>query len=286
MKAFFDKLFSFKFSAKRVIYAIVLIVVFCIIGLLVDRLHKYLDTPEMKFKKYEEMLASKIDLNDKIFIDIQDYDLNKDGILDYIAISGKPSTELYSNLNVIFVDGKTDEILKYNTRKEFATNVELDIYEDKDTEYIFVRDSSSGNVILLRLKEDKFENIIKNSFGDTFKGYTIDMEFDRKDLNKLNVSLDSYGKEYLPDNDKIYTLDFKDKNIDLNNYRGTYNLDKFQKIELKDIDNDGIFELVTTQYMLYLYKDEDGIQDNLGNVTIIFKYEDGKYVFDKVDVSI
>lgn len=286
MKAFFDKLFSFKFSAKRVIYAIVLIVAFCIIGLLVDRLHKYLDTPEMKFKKYEEMLASKIDLNDKIFIDIQDYDLNKDGILDYIAISGKPSTELYSNLDVIFVDGKTDEIFKYNTRKEFATNVELDIYEDKDTEYIFVRDSSSGNVILLRLKENKFENIIKNSFGDTFKGYTIDMEFDRKDLNKLNVSLDSYGKEYLPDDDKIYTLDFKDKNIDLNNYRGTYNLDKFQKIELKDIDNDGIFELVTTQYMLYLYKDEDGIQDNLGNVTIIFKYEDGKYVFDKVDVSI
>lgn len=286
MKAFFDKLFSFKFSAKRVIYAIVLIVAFCIIGVLVDKLHKYLDTPEMKFKKYEEMLASKIDLNDKVFIDIQDYDLNKDGILDYIAISGKPSTELYSNLDVIFVDGKTDEILKYNTRKEFATNVDLDIYEDKDTEYIFVRDSSSGNVILLRLKENKFENIIKNSFGDTFKGYTIHMEFDKKDLNKLNVSLDSYGKEYLLDDNKTYTLDFKDKNIDLNNYRGTYNLDKFQKIELKDIDNDGIFELVTTQYMLYLYKDEEGIQDNLGNVTIIFKYEDGKYVFDKVDVSI
>ena len=153
-------------------------------------------------------------------------------------------------------------------------------------EYVFVRDISSGNVILLRLKENKLYNIIENSFGDTFKGYTIDMEFDKKDPYILNISLDSYGKEYLKESDKIYKLDFKDKNIDLNNYRSTYNLDKFQKVELKDIDSDGIFELVASQYILYLYKDVEGNYDNLGRISTTFKYIDDKFEFDNVKVEI
>jgi len=286
MKSFFKKIFSFKFSKKRIIIAIVLVISFVIIGIAVDRIYKYFDTPEANYKKYEEKLEAKIDLKDKIFISIQRYDLDKDGVDDYIAISGKPNTEQYSNLDVMFLNGKTDEVLKYNTKLEFAKNVKLDIYEDKDMEYVFVRDISSGNVILLRLKENKLYNIIENSFGDTFKGYTIDMEFDKKDPYILNISLDSYGKEYLKESDKIYKLDFKDKNIDLNNYRSTYNLDKFQKVELKDIDSDGIFELVASQYILYLYKDVEGNYDNLGRISTTFKYIDDKFEFDNVKVEI
>lgn len=286
MKSFFKKLFSFRFTKKRVLIAILLVIGFIVIGIVVDRIYKYFDTPESNYKKDEKKLESKIDLKDKIFIDIKRYDLDKDGIEDYVAISGKQNTEQYSNLDVIFLNGKTDEILKYSSKKEFAKNVELDIYEDKDKEYIFIRDTSSGNVLLLRLKENEFENIINNSFGDTFKGYTIDMVFDEKDQNVLNISLDNYGKEYLKSSDKTYKLDFKDKNVDLNNYRGTYNLDKFQKVELKDLDNDGIFELVASQYILYLYKNVEDCEDNLGIISTTFKYIDDKFVFDNVKVEI
>lgn len=296
MKSFFKNLFSFKFTVKRFLIAILLILIFVIVGVSVDKIYKYLETPEKLSEKYERELKRNVELDTKEVIQIQKYDFNNDRVKDYIAIIGNPETgtgnsyskniELYSDLDIIFLNGKSNEVLKYSTKKDFATNVTFNIYEDKDTEYIFVTDSSSGNVVMLKLEENNFINIIKNSFGDTFNGYTIDMSFDKDDKNKLNVNLDNYGKSYLPEDTKTYTLDFTDKNIDLKKYRQTYNLDKFTKFELKDIDSDGIFELVTSQYMLYLYKEAENMQANLGNVIIIFKYKDGKYKFDKVSVEI
>lgn len=292
MKSFFNKI-SFKFTFKRFLLAILLIIVLVIIGVVVDKTYEYYGTPEKLSEKYEKELKKKIELDGKDVIKVQKYDFNKDGVKDYIAITGKPKTdsisgnvELYSSLDIIFFNNKSDEVLKYNTKKNFASNVTFDIYEDKDTEYIFVSDTSSGNVAMIKLEENKLIDIIKNSFGLNFKGYTIDMSFDKEDENKLNITLDNYGKSYLPEDNKTYTLDFTEKNVDLEKYRQTYNLDRFTTFELKDINSDGVFELVTSQYMLYLYKEAEGMQANLGNVSITFKYKNGKYEFNKVNVEI
>lgn len=289
MKSFFKDLFSFKFSTKRLILAIALVVIFVIVGIVVDMVYKHYDTP----KKYEKEIESKLELNDKEIIKSQKYDLNLDGINDYIAIIGKPKkndesniTELYLNLEVIFIDGNSDKVIRYDTKKNFTSNVTFEVTQDKVYDYIFVTDSSDGNVAMLKLKENKFIDIIKESFGENFNGYTIDMNFDKEDSTKLNVTLDNYNKSYLESNDKVYVLDFSDVCDNLDKYRQTYNLDKFQKIELKDVNSDGVFELVTTQYILYLYKEADDMTDNLGNVTTTFRYENGKYKFDKVEVSI
>lgn len=293
MKSFFKKIFSFKFTLKRFLLAILLIVVFVFVGILVDRMYQYYESPEKLSERYEKELVKRLDLGDKKIIEVQKYDLNNDGIKDYVAISGKPkfdnnstNIELYSNVDIMFLDGKSNEVVKKSTGKNFAENVTLKICEDKDTEYIFVKDSSSGNIEILKLNENKFIDIIKNSFGDSFHGYTLNMDFDKEDKNKLNVTLDNYGKSYLPKSTKVYTLDFTDENVDLEKYRQTYNLDQFTNFELKDIDSDGTLELITGQHMLYLYKEAENMKPNLGNVSVIFKYQDGKYKFSKVSVEI
>lgn len=297
MKSFLKNLFSFKFTKKRLILAIILVITFCIIGIIVDRVYKYYETPEEKSKKYEKEIEGKIDIGNKEIIQVQKYDFNRDGIKDYVAIVGIPQNggmnyninngiESYSSLDVVFINNKTKEILTYNSNKDFAGNVTFDVYEDKDMEYIFVTDNSSGNILMLMLKENELIDIISESFGDMFNGYTIEMSFDDNDKNKLNLVLDCYGKSYLSDESKMYTLDFTDKNIDLEKYRQTYNLDKFTKFELKDIDNDGRLEILAYQYSMYLFKEAENMPSNIGKITTIFKYKDGKYVFNKVNVEI
>lgn len=294
MKAFLDKLLSlrFEFTKKRVKLALVLIIIFIFIATMVELVHKYNNTYQRLQVRYEKELRKNVELEDKEAIKIEKYDLNLDGFEDYIALIGKKKIdslgnvlELYSSVDLIFLDGKSNESIKYSTGKEFDLNVTFQIYEQKDQKNILITDETSGNVYLLKLENDKFIDIINESFGDKFSGYTINAEFNKDDNQKMDVKLDGFGKSYLPQVEENYTLDFDEDDINLENYRQTYNLDKFSKIQLIDTDEDGILELVTTQYVLYLYKEVENKGSNLGLVKVIFKFEDGKYKAEKVSVE-
>ncbi len=290
MLEFFKNLFSFRITKNRIIVAILLIIFLSILALIASTIYRF-EKPQLVKEDFMTRLENSESIENKEVIKIEEYDLDDDKIHDYISIVGNPVTseastdtiEAYSDLKVIFISGSTNEVIEYNTKKKFSASVELYIYKDNNNKYVFVKDETAGNVVVLMLKDNKFEDLIKNSFGNTFNGYTINTKINK---NNVKVTLDNYGISYLPTDDNTYTLDFKDKGIDIEKYRETYNLNTFSAFDLIDTDNDGTFELITKQYILYLYKDGEGLEKNLGNVIITFKNTKGKYKFNKIDVEL
>ena len=154
---------------KKIIMAVFLIGILSVVGFSVYGLNKFFNSPEMLTKKYSEELGDVISLEEKqkVIRVIKDY-IDNDEIEDYIVLFGiekysdvsavegaAPNLESYSNVGIQYINGENTEIIKYDTGKTFDVNVEMSVEVDLDINYIFVSDSNSGNMCLLKLDDEK-----------------------------------------------------------------------------------------------------------------------------------
>ncbi len=286
---------GFSFSFKRLKKALLLITLFTLIGLSIYFLNKYEDSEIGLKKLYEKEISGKIDIEDNSIIRIYKKDINEDNNLDFVFIMGKEkrsgtdtlnsTLEMYNEVTFVVIDGKTNDIIKYDTKTSFEPDVTLKIIEDENDRYFLISDYS-GNIDLIKIKDNKVIDIIGNTTSKEFLGYTIDTIRDEGNPNILTVKLDNYGKDYLKEYKDVKSLDFTNSKLDLKKYRETYLRDKFSKFEFKDINNDGILELVTTQYILYSLDDSITTNKTIGKVEVYFNIKEDKLVYNKIEINI
>lgn len=286
---------GFTFSFKRLKKAIMLVILFSLIGIGIHFLYKFRTSESGLKMLYEKEISSKLDIGDNTIIRIYKKDINNDKSLDYVLIMGKEqrsgdntlnsTLELYKNVYFVIIDGKTNEIKEYDTKTDYKAEVSLKIVEDEKNSYFLISDYS-GNVKLLKNDNNKIIDILANSKIPELLGYTIDTIKDKDNPNSINVKLDNYGKDYLKEFKEEKRLNFTESVIDLAKYRETYLRDKISKFEFKDINNDGILEFVTTQYILYSLDEDITTNKTIGKVEIYYSIEENKLVFNKVEINI
>lgn len=189
---------------------------------------------------------------------------------------------MYNNICVDYIDGITKESKRYDTKKSYGTDIDVQIKKDKDNDYILVSDTSTGNIAFLYLKENEVKNIIADSFSADFCGYTIEAEFKKEDETKLVVSLDNFGRDYLTKKEEKIELDYTDTNVNKDNYRLTYMANRFCEFEVNQ-DEEQNLELVGIQNILYSNKEE--LEKTSGKVKTKFKFDENKKLVIK-DVEI
>ena len=287
---------------KKIIFSLILVIFLCVIGAGVYFIKKFYLTDDGKTMLYKSELGSSLNLQGKEAIKIVKGKFNEDEAEDYIALLGEPkyddvdsstinelkkftsNIELYNNVAIDIIDGNTKESKRYETKKSYGKDVDLEYKVDNNGKYTFIKDNTTGNVALLKFEDGNIKNIITDSFGDEFNGYTIEASFNKEDTTKLNVSLDNYGRDYLSEKTDAYTLDYKDTIVNSENYRLTYMANKFCDFDFTDLDGDGVNELVGIQNILYANKPE--FQKNVGTVKSIFKFdENGKLKLNDVVVE-
>lgn len=289
------KKLGFTFSFKRLKKAILLVILFSIIGIGVYALYEFKASETGLKMIYEKEVSSKIEIGENTIIRIYKKDINDDKALDFVFIMGKEkrssddalnsTIERYDNVSLVIIDGKTDDVKKYNTEKSFEPEVTLKIIEDEKNRYFLISDYN-GNINLFRLNKENLVEIIKNTTKQDFLGYTIYTKKDEENKNILEVSLDNYDKNYLKEYKDIKRLDFTQASVDLSKYRETYLRDKISKFEFKDTNNDGILEFVTTQYILYSLDENATTNKTIGKIEVYFNIKDNKLNFDRVEINI
>ncbi len=289
------KKLGFTFSFRRLKKAILLVILFSIIGIGVYALYEFKASETGLKMLYEKEVSSKIEIGENTIIRIYKKDINDDKTSDFVLIMGKEKrssedalnsiVERYDDVSFAMINGKTNEVYKYNTDKSFEPEVTLKIVEDENNRYFLISDYN-GNINLLRLNEEKLVDIINNTTKKDFLGYTIYTKKDEENPNILEVSLDNYNKSYLKEYKDIKKLDFTESSVDLSKYRETYLRDKISKFEFKDTNNDGILEFVTTQYILYSLDENATSNKTIGKIEVYFNIKDNKLIFDKVEIKI
>lgn len=286
---------GFTYSFKRLKKAILLVVLFTLIGLGVYFLYRF-ESSESGLKiAYEKEISSIVDLADNTIIKIYKQDLNDDQVLDYVFIMGKEkrssenalnsTLEVYNDVSLVVIDGASSEEKIYETKKDYKPATNLEIIDSKNEKYFLIYDET-GSVDLLKLEGNSLVNIIKNTTSDNLLGYTIYTSKNEENESILEVTLDNYGKDYLKKYEETKILDFSDLSVDLSKYRETYLRDKISKFEFKNIDEDEELEFVTTQYILYSLDDSVTENKTIGKIEIYFNINDDKLVFDKVEINI
>ena len=288
---------------RKIILTILVVVIISLIGIAVHFVKEYYNSESGKTKIYARELGDTITLEgNKEIIAITKYDLNKDGTEDYVVLLGEPkyeevdttkvqifkslssNLEMYNNISVEYVNGSDRTSYRYDTKKTYAKDVCVTTFDNGNFVYVQVSDTS-GNVALLRLNEEKLEDIIANTFGEKqFVGYTIEGKFDETDGVKVVLTLDNYGKEYLAKRDETYTIIYTDTPVNSSNYRLTYMANKFSKFEIVQTEDKFKTYLVCTQYILY--SNEDSLEKNHGCIKSKFEIKDeGKIEFYTVEVE-
>lgn len=286
---------GFTYSFKRLKKAILLVVLFTLIGLGVYFLYRF-ESSESGLKiAYEKEISSIVDLVDNTIIKIYKQDLNDDQVLDYVFIMGKEkrssenalnsTLEVYNDVSLVVIDGASSEEKIYETKKDYKPATNLEIIDSKNEKYFLIYDET-GSVDLLKLEGNSLVNIIKNTTSDNLLGYTIYTSKNEENESVLEVTLDNYGKDYLKKYEETKILDFSDLSVELSKYRETYLRDKISKFEFKNIDEDEELEFVTTQYILYGLDDSVTENKTIGKIEIYFNINDDKLVFDKVEINI
>ena len=286
---------GFTYSFKRLKKAILLVVLFTLIGLGVYFLYRF-ESSESGLKiAYEKEISSIVDLADNTIIKIYKQDLNDDQVLDYVFIMGKEkrssenalnsTLEVYNDVSLVLIDGASSEEKIYETKKDYKPATNLEIIDNKNEKYFLIYDET-GSVDLLKLEENSLVNIIKKTTSDNLLGYTIYTSKNEENESILEVTLDNYGKDYLKKYEETKILDFSELSIDLSKYRETYLRDKISKFEFKNIDEDEELEFVTTQYILYSLDDSVTENKTIGKIETYFNINDDKLVFDKVEINI
>ena len=286
---------GFTYSFKRLKKAILLVVLFTLIGLGVYFLYRF-ESSESGLKiAYEKEISSIVDLADNTIIKIYKQDLNDDQVLDYVFIMGKEkrssenalnsTLEVYNDVSLVVIDGASSEEKIYETKKDYKPATNLEIIDSKNEKYFLIYDET-GSVDLLKLEGNSLVNIIKNTTSDNLLGYTIYTSKNEENESVLEVTLDNYGKDYLKKYEETKILDFSDLSVDLSKYRETYLRDKISKFEFKNRDEDEELEFVTTDYILYGLDDSVTENKTIGKIEIYFNINDDKLVFDKVEINI
>ena len=286
---------GFTYSFKRLKKAILLVVLFTLIGLGVYFLYRF-ESSESGLKiAYEKEISSIVDLADNTIIKIYKQDLNDDQVLDYAFIMGKEkrssenalnsTLEVYNDVSLVVIDGASSEEIIYESKKDYKPATNLEIIDSKNGKYFLIYDET-GSVDLLKLEENSLVNIIKNTTSDNLLGYTIYTSKNEENESVLEVTLDNYGKDYLKKYEETKILDFSDLSVDLSKYRETYLRDKISKFEFKNIDEDEELEFVTTQYILYSLDDSVTENKTIGKIETYFNIKNDKLVFDKVEINI
>ncbi|MDD3303525.1 MAG: hypothetical protein PHP54_01240 [Clostridia bacterium] len=284
---------------KKIGFTILLVIVLSLIGVGVYWYKSYNKTDDGKTAIYQKELGEILDLKgNKSVIKIIKQDINADTNPDYIALLGEEkyddsdsssstlkkigsNLEMYNNVSIEYISGDTKEPKRYDTKKSFGTDINMEIKENK---YIIASDKTTGNIALTIVKDDNLYNIISESFGNEFNGYTINAEFDKENASLLKVKLDNYGRNYLKEKTEEYKLDFTDTIINKDNYRMTYMANNFCDFELNKVDeNTNEYALVAKQYILYC--NNNILQKNAGVVKTVFKFEGDKLVFSDVTVE-
>lgn len=285
---------GFIFSFKRLKKAILLVILFSLIGFGVNLVYKFNSSESGLKLIYEKEVASKYDLGENSVIRIYKRDLDNDKVLDYIFIMGKEkrtsenilnsTVELYQDVSFVIVNGSTNEVTKYDTEKEYKADVNLKIVEDEQNRYYLISDYN-GDVDLLETKDGSVVNITKNTTDQELLGYTIYTSKDEEN-SKIKISLDNYNKNYLNEDKDEKKLDLSELSLDLSKYRETYLRDRISKFDFRDTNNDGILEFVTTQYVLYSLDESLTENKTVGKVEIFYDIKEDKLVFNRVEINI
>lgn len=292
----FFKNLGFTFSIRRLRKAILLILLFSFIGLGVYLFYEY-ESSESGLKRiYTKEVSRKYDLQENKVIDIEKLDVNDDRTQDYVFIIGQEIrsdenslnsiVELYKNVSLVILDGETNEVKQFDTKKDFKSDIDLNIYEDEKERYFLVSDLS-GNISLNILDDsNNLIDIIKNTTDKEFLGYTIYTSQNDENKDILSVNIDNFSKDYLGEYSDSTDLNLAENGIDISNYRETYLRDKFSNFNLIDTNNDGILEFVGYQYVLYSLDDNTTLNKTVGVIETIFNIEDNKLKFNSVNIHI
>ena len=285
---------GFIFSFKRLKKAILLVILFSLIGFGVNLVYKFNSSESGLKLIYEKEVASNYDLGENSVIRIYKKDLDNDKVLDYVFIMGKEkrtsenilnsTVELYQDVSFVIVNGSTNEVTKYDTEKEYKADVNLKIVEDEQNRYYLISDYN-GDVDLLETKDGSVVNITKNTTDQELLGYTIYTSKDEEN-SKIKISLDNYNKNYLNEDKDEKQLDLSELSLDLSKYRETYLRDRISKFDFRDTNNDGILEFVTTQYVLYSLDESLTENKTVGKVEIFYDIKEDKLVFNRVEINI
>lgn len=285
---------GFIFSFKRLKKAILLVILFSLIGFGVNLVYKFNSSESGLKLIYEKEVASKYDLGENSVIRIYKKDLDNDEVPDYVFILGKEkrtsgnilnsTVELYQDVSFVIVNGSTNEVTKYDTEKEYKADVNLKIVEDEQNRYYLISDYN-GDVDLLETKDGSVVNITKNTTDQGLLGYTIYTSKDEEN-SKIKISLDNYNKNYLNEDKDEKQLDLSELSLDLSKYRETYLRDRISKFDFRDTNNDGILEFVTTQYVLYSLDESLTENKTVGKVEIFYDIKEDKLVFNRVEINI
>ncbi len=289
---------------KKIWLTILVVVVLGAVGAGVYFVKSYNNSEKGLTKKYYAEIKESLPLDEKrTLIKLIKSDFNLDNVEDYIGITGiekhsdesnsinskiNSTLELYQNVEIVYIDGKSKELKNYASEMSFYPEVKLETKNDDKNRYIFVSDESSGNVVLLILRENNLVNIVKDSIQSDFNGYTINVTFDAENSSKIKIKLDNYARSYLTAVNDEMPLEFEDKNINKDNYRATYLANKFCKYKLEDIDNDNRLELIGIQNVLYLIDADSNtdMEKTAGVLETTFKIDDNnKLVYNKVEVK-
>ena len=286
---------------RKIWLTIRLVILLAVIGIIVFFVKKYNNSDTGKTRIYQREINDVLNLQgNKTIIKILKEDVNKDEVEDYIVLLGEEkfedndttkntdikkimsTVEMYNNVCIDIIDGNTKESKRYDTKKSYGKDVNVYIKNDKDTKYIAVTDTFTGNISLLYLKEGEIKDIITDSFSQEFCGYTIEAAFNKEDTTKLNVKLDNYGRDYLTKQENAFTLDYTDTNVNSENYRLTYMANKFCEFEITQDENQNI-EVIGIQHILY--SNNEDLEKNSGKVKIHFKLDENKkIVLNNVEV--
>ena len=285
---------DFIFSFKRLKKALLLVILFSLIGFGVNLVYKFNSSESGLKLIYEKEVASKYDLGENSVIRIYKKDLDNDEVPDYVFILGKEkrtsgnilnsTVELYQDVSFVIVNGSTNEVTKYDTEKEYKADVNLKIVEDEQNRYYLISDYN-GDVDLLETKDGSVVNITKNTTDQGLLGYTIYTSKDEEN-SKIKISLDNYNKNYLNEDKDEKQLDLSELSLDLSKYRETYLRDRISKFDFRDTNNDGILEFVTTQYVLYSLDESLTENKTVGKVEIFYDIKEYKLVFNRVEINI
>ncbi len=285
---------GFIFSFKRLKKALLLVILFSLIGFGVNLVYKFNSSESGLKLIYEKEVASKYDLGENSVIRIYKKDLDNDEVPDYVFILGKEkrtsgnilnsTVELYQDVSFVIVNGSTNEVTKYDTEKEYKADVNLKIVEDEQNRYYLISDYN-GDVDLLETKDGSVVNITKNTTDQGLLGYTIYTSKDEEN-SKIKISLDNYNKNYLNEDKDEKQLDLSELSLDLSKYRETYLRDRISKFDFRDTNNDGILEFVTTQYVLYSLDESLTENKTVGKVEIFYDIKEDKLVFNRVEINI
>ena len=287
---------------NKILLTILVVVVLGGIGTAIYLQESYKSSEKGLTKKYFSQIQETLGLDEKrVPIIIHKTDFNSDGAEDYIGITGiekhdeeknkntfnDSTLELYQDVEVIYIDGNSNEVKKYACEMSFYPEVKLEIKEDEKNKYIFISDQSSGNVVLLILKDNEFHNVIKDSIKSDLNGYTINVTFDKDNTSKIKIKLDNYARSYLNEINDEKELVFEDTSINSDNYRPTYLANKFCRFRLEDEDQDNILDLVGVQNILYLIdQNSKELTKTAGVVETLFKINDGKISYNKTDIKV